>query len=129
MLKRPCSLGIVYLFYCHLVSNVARTGPACSERVVFPNPNFCHVLSSMRSHVSRFHPTPEIPLTHLPPSFFLVGNARFTVLTPNVIRMEYSNTGKFEDRPTLAVLNRNLTVPKFTKSVNNNVLSISTGKM
>lgn len=44
------------------------------------------------------------------------GNARFTVLTPQLIRMEYSNNGQFEDRATLAFLNRNVTVPQFTSS-------------
>ena len=50
-------------------------------------------------------------------SIVVSGNARFTVLTPNLIRMEYSPSGKFEDRATTAVLNRNLPVPKFDSSV------------
>ena len=50
-------------------------------------------------------------------SMVVSGNARFTVLTPNLIRMEYSPSGKFEDRATTAVLNRNLPVPKFDSSV------------
>jgi hypothetical protein len=37
-------------------------------------------------------------------------NARFTVLTDAVIRMEF---GQAEDRATFAVWNRNLPVPKF----------------
>ena len=31
---------------------------------------------------------------------------RFTLLTPCLIRMEYREDGKFEDRPTLVVWNR-----------------------
>ena len=42
----------------------------------------------------------------------VVGNARFTVLTDSLIRMEYSNGAHFEDRPTLAVVNRKTAVPK-----------------
>lgn len=38
---------------------------------------------------------------------------RFTVLTPQLIRMEYQAQGNFEDRPTQIVLNRNFAVPEF----------------
>jgi alpha-glucosidase len=44
------------------------------------------------------------------------GNARFTVLTPQLIRMEWSANGNFEDRASLVFLNRRLPVPKFEKS-------------
>ena len=44
----------------------------------------------------------------------VVGNARFTVLTDRLIRMEWSENGRFEDHATLAIVNRNLPVPKFT---------------
>ncbi len=43
----------------------------------------------------------------------VAGNARFTVLTPQMIRMEWSEDGKFEDRATLTFINRNLEVPQF----------------
>src|ERR1700722_20194709 len=42
------------------------------------------------------------------------GNARFTVLTPQLIRMEWVADGKFEDHPSFVFLNRRLPVPKFT---------------
>lgn len=35
------------------------------------------------------------------------GNARFTVLTDRLIRMEWSEDGVFEDRASLAIINRN----------------------
>ncbi len=44
------------------------------------------------------------------------GNARFTVLTDRLIRMEWSADGKFEDRATLGIINRNLAVPGFKVS-------------
>ncbi len=44
------------------------------------------------------------------------GNARFTVLTPQLIRMEWAEDGNFEDRATLGVVNRDLTVPSFKVS-------------
>ena len=43
----------------------------------------------------------------------VAGNARFTVLTPQLIRMEWSEDGLFEDRASLTFINRNLTVPEF----------------
>jgi len=56
----------------------------------------------------------------------VVGNARFTVLTTSLIRMEYSDSGKFEDRPTLAFVNRKVDVPKFQKSVVGTQANITT---
>ncbi|GGA48156.1 glycoside hydrolase family 31 protein [Paenibacillus physcomitrellae] len=38
---------------------------------------------------------------------------RFTVLTPQLIRMEYSESGRFEDRATQTVVNRLYPVPEF----------------
>ena len=49
-----------------------------------------------------------------PKAVVTVGNARFTVLAPQLIRMEWSADGKFEDHASLAFLNRNVPVPKFT---------------
>ena len=40
-------------------------------------------------------------------------NARFTVLTPQLIRMEWSENGTFEDRATLTFINRHTEVPQF----------------
>ena len=39
---------------------------------------------------------------------------RFTILTPQLVRMEYSGDGVFENRPTQVVLNRNFETPAFT---------------
>ena len=55
--------------------------------------------------------------------------ARFTVLTDRVIRMEYDTQSKFEDRATLAFLNRLTDVPKFTQKVDNGVLTITTSAL
>ena len=40
-------------------------------------------------------------------------NARFTLLTDRLVRMEWAEDGVFEDRATLGVVNRNLRVPSF----------------
>ena len=45
-----------------------------------------------------------------------IGHARFTVLTPELIRMEWAADGKFEDHASFVFLNRRMPVPKFTAS-------------
>ena len=45
-----------------------------------------------------------------------VGQARFTVLTLQLIRMEWAADGKFEDHASLVFLNRRLPVPGFEQS-------------
>lgn len=56
----------------------------------------------------------------------IAGNARFTVLTPRLIRMEWAADGQFEDRATLGFVNRRLPVPAFTKTVSGNKTIIKT---
>ena len=43
----------------------------------------------------------------------VAGNARFTVLTPQLFRMEWCEDGVFEDRATLTFVNRKTEVPQF----------------
>jgi hypothetical protein len=52
----------------------------------------------------------------LPDSVVVLGNARFTVLTDRLVRMEYSPTAAFDDRDTLTVTSRALDAspPPFT---------------
>ena len=57
------------------------------------------------------------------------GNARFTVLTPQLIRMEWVADGKFEDHPSFVFLNRRLPVPKFTHSNVGGKLTIQTSAL
>ena len=45
------------------------------------------------------------------------GHARFTILTPELIRLEWSPTDLFEDHASLVFLNRRLSVPAFRKVV------------
>lgn len=57
------------------------------------------------------------------------GNARFTVLTPEMIRIEYSDKGAFEDRATFAIQNRQMDdIPAFIKREDSNFLYITTDK-
>lgn len=58
------------------------------------------------------------------------GNARFTVLTPEMIRIEYSDKGVFEDRATFAIQNREMdVVPSFTQKEDNDFLYIETNRI
>ena len=49
-----------------------------------------------------------------PRAVVIAGHARFSVLTPQLVRMEWAADGKFEDHATLVFLNRKLPVPEFT---------------
>ncbi len=51
---------------------------------------------------------------------------RFTVLTTQLIRIEYNEKGIFEDRPTKVVFNRNFDVPSFRVKEDENRLEIIT---
>lgn len=54
------------------------------------------------------------------------GNARFTVLTPQLLRMEWSADGQFEDRATLTFVNRETPVPEFKVRESKSKLTITT---
>src|ERR1700685_2567900 len=47
-----------------------------------------------------------------PRAVVTTAHARFTILTPQLIRMEWAADGKFEDHASLVFLNRKLPVPK-----------------
>ncbi|MBM4160623.1 MAG: DUF4968 domain-containing protein, partial [Ignavibacteria bacterium] len=64
-----------------------------------------------------------------PRSVVVTGEVRFTVLTPQLIRMEWSAQGKFEDRPSLVVINRKLPVPPFQKKEDGGWLNLQTEKL
>lgn len=52
-----------------------------------------------------------------PKAVVLFEHARFTVLTPQLIRMEWAADGKFEDHASFVFLNRNLPVPAFHRQI------------
>jgi hypothetical protein len=57
-----------------------------------------------------------------------VGNARIEVLSPTLLRLEYSNSGHFENNPTVNVLDRRMSVPRYTKSVSKGWLILRTSR-
>ena len=61
-----------------------------------------------------------------PKAQVIEGNARFTVLTDRLIRLEWAADGKFEDHATLAIVNRDLSVPAFSVSRRGGVLLVKT---
>ncbi len=57
------------------------------------------------------------------------GNARFTVLTPQLVRMEWSQDGKFIDAASLVFINRRLPVPPFRVTTRDGWLNIKTSDL
>jgi alpha-glucosidase (family GH31 glycosyl hydrolase) len=53
-------------------------------------------------------------------------NVRFTLLTERLIRLEFSPTGTFEDRPSQAFWFRDQPVPKFDQVISDNHIEIGT---
>ena len=64
-----------------------------------------------------------------PSAVVVCGKARFTVLTPKLIRMEWAEDGVFEDRASLAVVNRRLEVPSFKVSRSGKGVTIKTSAL
>ena len=60
----------------------------------------------------------------------VAGNARFTILTDRLIRMEYSPNGEFTDKASQFAFNRNFSKTEFSKTefnvVENEYLTIET---
>ena len=59
---------------------------------------------------------PDNPVAD-PKAIVTLGNARFTVLTPQLIRMEWSADGKFEDHASFVFINRRLPVPEYEVTI------------
>ena len=59
----------------------------------------------------------------------IAGNARFTVLTPRLIRMEWAEDGIFEDRASLGIVNRKLPVPPFKVKRTSKRVTITTSAL
>ncbi len=64
-----------------------------------------------------------------PKAEVIEGNARFTVLTPELIRMEWSGDGHFIDRQSLVFVNRRLPVPHYEVSRSDGWLTIKTDRL
>jgi alpha-glucosidase (family GH31 glycosyl hydrolase) len=92
------SLNIVLLATCLIVALASATARATPVQP-----------SSGASNVPGVYtPTAD------PKAVVIHGNVRFSVLTAQLIRMEWGADGKFEDHASLVFLNRRLPVSKFT---------------
>ena len=97
-LRHFAAIGLV--IGCSLGSNAQTPAPARK-----PAP----VGSSVAQAVAVTDPVAD------PNAVVTLGHARFTVLTPQLIRMEWAADGKFEDRASFVFLNRHMPVPKFDR--------------
>ncbi len=70
----------------------------------------------------RFHADPIAD----PKAVVTAGKARFTVLTPRCVRMEWSDDGAFEDRPSRVFWFRRQPVPRFTVTRSRSTVTIRT---
>jgi hypothetical protein len=64
-----------------------------------------------------------------PQAIVTSGKMRFTVLTPEMIRIEWSDKALFEDRASFVVINRDLPVPDFTTEEIDGYLYIRTAQL
>ena len=66
-----------------------------------------------------------------PDAIVISGDMRFTVLTPEMIRIEWRSGAdkEFEDHATFAIINRRLSVPEYTTKEENGFLYIETAKL
>jgi len=71
----------------------------------------------------KFHPVAN------PASVITSGNARFTVLTPGLIRLEWDSTAMFDDHASFVAINRDLPKTPFTKKEDDKTLLITTSKL
>jgi len=64
-----------------------------------------------------------------PKAVVAAGQARFTVLTPQLIRLEWAANSQFEDHASMVFLNRRLEVPAFRTASEGDWLTIQTDKL
>lgn len=80
-------------------------------------------MSQLESH---FKPKDYNLATSNPDAIIKGEKYRITILSDILVRLEWSDTGTFEDRPTELVEFRHFPVPRFIKKEDNNFVSIST---
>ncbi|HXX90628.1 MAG TPA: TIM-barrel domain-containing protein [Acidimicrobiales bacterium] len=57
-----------------------------------------------------------------------VGEGRIEVLSPTLLRLEYSPAGNFEDSPTVNAINRRMPVPRYSARVSGGWLTLRTSQ-
>jgi alpha-glucosidase (family GH31 glycosyl hydrolase) len=94
-------------------------GPRTATRVIIGLLLLCSAGAGLRAG-ERWNPAAD------PAAMVTSGEARFTVLTSCLVRMEWSPAQEFEDRASLVFVNRRLPVPRFTVVRKDGWLSIRT---
>jgi alpha-glucosidase (family GH31 glycosyl hydrolase) len=96
---------------------------------------FLFLLSNTIIQALQVRPIPTInpnPIPANPNSITYWGNARFTILTPRLVRLELAGqSGVFDDRATLAVISRlgDTPSPSFSVVTNGTKLTITTDQL
>lgn len=89
----------------------------------------CPMTMTAQKNVRHVSAQPETNPKAKPAAMVTAGNARFTVLTPELIRMEWSDKAQFEDRASFAIIHRDLAVPTFKTDSKGDWLTIETDKV
>lgn len=79
--------------------------------------------------VSAALPAAATPRHRHAANVVLDGHARFEVLTPTLVRLEYAGDDTFQDAPTFNALTRNQPTPAFTTDVANGYREIHTASL
>ncbi len=112
----------------HLAAAVLGVGFALGVTAFGPNAACAQAATGLRDALPRatapptFHSSEETadnPVAD-PKAVVILGKCRFTVLTPQMIRMEWAADGKFEDHASFVFLNRRLPVPEYRKEMTDN---------
>jgi alpha-glucosidase len=116
----------ISLYHCAAVAIILGASSCLSAQVSEQQPSKQPVRSlqsSPNAPSSSAASPPEASVNHAldtetnpvsdPRAIVTIGKARFTILTPQLIRTEWAADGKFEDHASFVFLNRRLPVPKF----------------
>ncbi len=103
----------------------AQNAPPVPANPAKPNASVTPAATTTHAQVSAEATEPKAD----PKAIVTVGTARFTVLTPELIRMEWAADGKFEDHASFVFLNRRLPVPRFEVSKQDNGVVLKTSAL
>jgi alpha-glucosidase len=90
--------------------------------------SFLSAQSPAEAGADKVSATETAPIAD-PSAVVAAGHVRFTILTSELIRMEWAADNRFEDHSSFIFLNRKLPVPQFTKKVSGKTVTIDTGKL
>jgi hypothetical protein len=79
---------------------------------------FCLILLALSNLIAAQNPNPLV-----------IGKTRFTIITPELIRMEYATDGQFIDNQTLFACNRSAFSPDFQIKQEGTHYTITTKRM